>query len=393
MAEQSNGGGEKTEKPTQKKLDDARKKGDILQSRDLATALVMLAGAGWLAMAGPTLMDALRTMMASALRFGREDVTQFDPAVRGASLASGLLLPVGGIMLATILAAIAAPALLGSLGFRPGGFKPKPSKLNPASGLKRMFGMNSLIELGKSIAKVILMGAVGVWLIWGKLAELTVIGSGGLETALGQIGAIFITACLVMAGALLLIAGIDVPSQMFQRGKRLAMSKQDIKDEHKESEGSPELKGHIRRRQFESLSGGTRKAVAEASVVLMNPVHFAVALRYRPGVDLAPVVVARGCDAVAFAIRDLAESNKVPVLHYPDLTRAIYFTSRAGQVVDEQLFVAVATVLAFLFRVEKQMASASDRPNIDLPDEMRFDADGRRSGGAKGRPPGADRGA
>tara|TARA_B110001454_G_scaffold124328_1_gene115965 strand:- start:3908 stop:5050 length:1143 start_codon:yes stop_codon:yes gene_type:complete len=380
MAEQSNGGGERTEKPTAKKLADAAKEGDILQSRELATALVVMAGAGWLAMAGPMLMTAMEDMLTHALQFRREDVMDFSPGTRGVSLMSGLAFPVGGIMLATIIAAIAAPAMLGSLGFRTNAFMPKASKLSPAAGLKRMFGMNGLVELGKSIVKTLLLGSIGIWLIWSRLAEITTMGSGGIQAAAGEIGDVFITACLVMGGALMLIAGIDVPWQMFQRFKRLAMSKQDLRDEHKESEGSPELKGHIRRKQMEVLSGSTRKAVSEANVVLMNPTHFAVALRYRPGKDFAPVVVARGCDAIAFAIKDLAEANKVPVLQYPALTRAIYFTSRAGQVVDEALFVAVATILAFLYRVEHRMSAESDLPPIDVPDAMMFDADGKKQG-------------
>ncbi|MCH4150378.1 MAG: flagellar type III secretion system protein FlhB [Sphingobium sp.] len=379
MAQQSNGGGEKTEKPSAKKLADAAKEGDLLQSRDLATALVMIAGAGWLAMMGPMLMQAMREMLVRGLQFGREDVIDFHPAERGGALLSGLWVPVGGIMLATVIAAIAAPAMLGSLGFRTSAFMPKASKLNPANGFKRMFGMNGLVELCKSIAKVLLMGSVGVWLIWSKLADITTMGAGGLESALSEVGSLFVMACIVMAGVLMVIAGVDVPWQMFQRFKRLAMSKQDLKDEHKESEGSPELKGHIRRRQMAVLSGSVRKAVSEATVVLMNPTHFAVALRYQPGKDFAPIVVARGCDAIAFAIKDLAETSNVPVLQYPALARAIYFTSRAGQVVDEALYIAVATILAFLYRVEHRMSGMSELPDIDLPDTMKFDADGKKT--------------
>lgn len=380
MAEQSNGGGERTEKPTAKKLADAAKKGDILQSRDLATALVIIAGAGWLAMMGPMLMQAMREMLVQGLQFGREDVIDFHPGQRSGSLVSGLLLPVGGIMLATLIAAIAAPAMLGSLGFRSEAFMPKASKMNPMTGLKRMFGLNGLVELGKSIAKVLLMGSIGVWLIWSKLSQITTMGAGGLESAISEVGNLFVLACIVMGVALVLIAGVDVPWQMFQRFKRLAMSKQDLRDEHKETEGSPELKGHIRRRQMAVLSGSTRKAVSEATVVLMNPTHFAVALRYQLGRDFAPVVVARGADAIAFAIKDLAETNNVPVLQYPALARAIYFTSRAGQVVDEALYVAVATILAFLYRVENRMSGLSEMPPIDLPDHMQFDAEGKKKG-------------
>ena len=371
-------GGEKTEKPTPKKLQDAAKKGDILQSRELGTALVVMAGIGCLAVIGPSLIDALRDMLVEALRIRREDIVDFSPAKRGLDLLASIALPVAGVMLATFLAAIAAPALLGSLGFRPGAFAPKPEKLNPLSGLKRIFGMQGLIELLKSIAKVGLLGSIGVWLIWDRLTEITGLGKAGIAPAIADVGSIFIFTCLVMAGGLFLIAGIDVPAQIMQRAKRLGMTKQEVKDEHKESEGSPELKGHIRRRQFEVLSGSTRKAVAEASVIITNPTHFAVALRYRPGQDAAPVVVAKGCDAIAASIRELADTHGVTVLQYPELARAIYFTSRAGQIVNEGLYMAVATVLAFVFRVENKMAGEMDRPFITVPDDLRFDADGRK---------------
>ncbi|WP_370310007.1 flagellar type III secretion system protein FlhB [Sphingobium abikonense] len=371
-------GGEKTEKPTPKKLQDAAKKGDILQSRELGTAMVVMAGIGCLAVIGPSLIDALRDMLVEALRIRREDIVDFSPAKRGLDLLASIALPVAGVMLATFLAAIAAPALLGSLGFRPGAFAPKPEKLNPLSGLKRIFGMQGLIELMKSIAKVGLLGSIGVWLIWDRLSEITGLGKAGIAPAIADVGNIFIFTCLVMAGGLFLIAGIDVPAQIMQRAKRLGMTKQEVKDEHKESEGSPELKGHIRRRQFEVLSGSTRKAVAEASVIITNPTHFAVALRYKPGQDAAPVVVAKGCDAIAASIRDLADTHGVTVLQYPELARAIYFTSRAGQIVNEGLYMAVATVLAFVFRVENKMAGEMDRPFITVPDDLRFDADGRK---------------
>ena len=378
MSGNSNGGGEKTEKPTPKKLQDAAKKGDILQSKELATALVVMAGIGWIAITGPSVVDSLSEMLIEALRFRREDITDFAPAARGMSLLTGIALPVGGILLATTLAAIAGPAILGSLGFRPGAFAPKASKLNPAAGLKRMFGMQGLIELLKSIAKVGLLGSIGVWVIWDRLTAIIGLGKAGIAPAMSDLGNMFIMTCLIMAGGLFVIAGIDVPSQIMQRSKRLGMSKQDIKDEHKESEGSPELKGQIRRRQFEVLSGSARQAVAESSVVITNPTHFAVALRYKPGQDAAPVVVAKGCDAIAAAIRDLADQNGVTVLQYPDLARAIYFTSRPGHIVNEGLYMAVATVLAFVFRVENRMASEMDRPFINVPDDLRFDADGRK---------------
>ncbi len=241
-----------------------------------------------------------------------------------------------------------------------------------------MGGVHGLIELVKSIAKVGLLGAIGLWVVWDRVGEIVGLGRADLRAALSDLGSIFIFACLAMAGALFVIAGIDVPGQIMQRSKRLAMSKQEIKDEYKEQEGSAEVKGQQRRRMAEMLNSSARAAITDASVVIMNPTHFAVALRYKPGEDNAPIVVARGRDDLAIAIRDLANENGVSVLQYPELARAIYFTSRVGRIVDEGLYMAVATVLAFVFRVENRMASEMDRPFIVVPDDLKFDADGQK---------------
>jgi len=378
MAEGSSSG-EKTEKPTQKRLRDAEKKGDVLQSKELGTALVVMAGTVWIALAGPAIMEAMANMLIEGLRLDQNDVLNFAPEKRAYELLGLVLLPIGGIMAATLIAAIAAPAMLGSLGFRASAFAPKPEKLNPLNGLKRMFGMQGLIELFKSLAKVVLLGAIGFWIIWDRLEAIVQMGQSGIRPALVELGSLFVVACLVMAGALFIIAGIDIPAQMFQRSKRLNMSKQDLKDEHKETEGSPELKGHIRRRQYELLSRSARSAIGEASVVITNPTHFSVALRYRLGEDSVPVVVARGRGDTALAIRELANEKGVPLMQYPELARAIYYTSQAGQAINEQLYMAVATVLAFVFRIENRMASEMDRPHITVPDDLRFDADGRKT--------------
>jgi flagellar biosynthetic protein FlhB len=370
-------GGEKTEKPTAKRLQDATKKGDILQSRELSTALVVMAGIAWLAVTGPDLVAAIKQMLTEGLRFDSGDITGFAPERRAAHLLSTVALPLAGVLMVTLAAAIAAPAMLGSLGFRTQAFQPKPEKLNPLSGLKRIFGPQGLIELVKSLAKILLIGSIGFYLLWERMGAIRNMGKAGIEPAISDLGSMFILVALALAGSLFLVAGIDVPAQIMQRAKRLSMTKQEIKDEHKESEGSPEAKGAIRRRQYETLNGSVRKAVEEASVVLTNPTHFAVALRYHPGRDLAPVVLAKGVDDIAAAMRALAGDKSVPILQYPELTRAIYFTSRAGQEIDERLFMAVATVLAFVFRIENRMASEMDRPHIDLPGDMRFDADGK----------------
>lgn len=371
---------EKTEAPTQKRRTDAVEKGDVLQSRELGTALVVLAGAAWIALAGPWMMGALENMLARSLSFDSDAVEDFDPTSAVIDMLGTIALPLLSLFAITIVAAIGTPALLGSLGFRWSAIAFKGDKLNPLTGLQRIFGMQGIIELLKSIAKVVLLGAVGFWLLRDRAEDLMTLGRQDIGPALAELGGIFVMAVLVMALALAVIAGMDIPAQIFQRSGRLRMTKQEIKDEHKQTEGSPELKAAIRRKQHETLRGSARTAVAEASVVLTNPTHFAVALRYRPGMDAAPIVVARGRGATAEAIRDLAKESKVPVLSYPQLTRALYYTARSGQMIREDLYIAVATILAFVFNLDAALAEGVNPPKIEVPPGARFDENGQAAG-------------
>ncbi|SFS12984.1 EscU/YscU/HrcU family type III secretion system export apparatus switch protein [Sphingomonas jatrophae] len=369
---------DKTEAPTPKKRADAAKQGDVLQSRDLATALVIVGGAAWLALAGPWMLGALKDMLASALSFDAGAVEGFDPGRAVVRLLLVVALPLAALLGITLIAAVAAPALLGSLGFRTDALGFKPNKMNPMAGLSRMFGKQGLAELVKSLAKVGVLGAVGVWLLMGRAREIVHMGTRDAAGALAEVGSVFVLAILVMAVALAAIAMIDVPTQIFQRMSRLRMTKEEVKEEHKQSEGSPELKAQIRRRQHETLRASARGAIAEATVVLANPTHFAVALRYRPGQDAAPMVVARGRGDTALAIRALADEHAVPVLRYPQLARALYFTARTGQTVREDLYLAVATVLAFVFNLDRSLDAESRQPDVTVPPDARFDEDGRR---------------
>lgn len=367
---------EKTEAPTEKRKQDAIKEGDILQSRELGTALVVLAGAAWIALAGPWMMHVLMDMLRRGLTFDAGAIERFNPVSAAADRLLEVATPLVVLFGLTLVAAIGTPALLGSLGFRWSAIGFKGNKLNPLNGLKRMFGMQGLMELGKSIAKVLVLGAVGIWVIMSRSDRLTGLGQQDIVAALSELGDIFVVSVLVMSVALAVIAGIDVPAQIFQRSGRLRMTKQEVKDEAKQTEGSPELKAAIRRKQHEVLQGSARTAIAEATVVLTNPTHFAVALRYRPGFDAAPIVVARGRGATAQAIRELAEENMVPMLRYPELARAIYYTTRAGHMIREDLYIAVATVLAFVFNIETALADGITQPEIVVPDEARFDENG-----------------
>lgn len=367
---------QKTEAPTPKRRREAAENGDVLQSRELGTALVILVGAAWIALAGPMLMSSLQNMLTGGLSFSQADVSDFDPGQAILRLLGAVALPVLILFALTMVAAVAAPAVLGSLGFRTSAFAFKGNKLNPLSGFKRMFGLQGLIELVKSIAKVALLGGVGAWLIFSQTRNIVGLSAQDINPALANVGHVFTVTILVMAGLLALIALIDVPAQLFQRMRRLRMTKQEIKDEHKQTEGSPELKGALRRRQLETARNSARKAMAEATMVLTNPTHFAVALRYRPEIDAAPVVVAKGRGATAEAIRELAGEHDVPMLSYPQLTRALYYTSRPGQIIREDLYMAVATILAFVFNLEQALASGQQQPDIEVPTAMRFDTSG-----------------
>ena len=368
---------QKTEAPTPKRRRDAAERGDVLQSRELGTALSLFAGAAWIVLAGPWMIGACEKVLEHGLTFGAEDIANFNPSRAVLNLVAMVVLPLASLFALTAAAAIGTPAMLGSLGFRWSAIGFKPGKLNPLTGIKRVFGMQGLVEFGKAFAKVLLLGGIAYWTLRGRWAEIMGLGRQDIVAALGDIGNIFRFAVLVMAVALGGIAAIDLPVQMIRRNARLRMTKQEIKDEHKEAEGSPEMKGHIKGRQRAMLSASARKAVKEATVILTNPTHFAGALRYRPGFDAAPIVLAKGVDETAQAIRELADANAVPMLSYPQLTRAIYYTSRPGEIIREDLYIAVATVLAFVFNLDRAMAEGVSQPVVDVPPAARFDANGK----------------
>ena len=369
---------QKTEQPTAKKLADSAREGDVLISRELATALMMLAAAGWIVAAGGWFVQSAGDLVRRGLTLTAADVSDFAPAEALMRNGVEILLPLASLFALAIGAAIAGPAMLGSMGWRGKALHFKGNRINPLSGLKRMFGMQGATELGKAIAKVLLLGTIGYWLVASSLPAIMTMARVDLIAAIGLAGKAIGHAMLTLAGGLVVIALIDVPVQWFQRNKRLMMSKQEIKEEMRQSDGAPELKQAQRQRAHEILSGSARKAVSEASVVLNNPTHFSVALRYRPGTDAAPVVVARGRGDVALSIRELARTANVPMLEYPQLTRAIYFTARAGRVIPEELFIAVATVLAFVFQLERAAADGLAQPAVDIPPSHRFDPEGRR---------------
>ena len=367
--------GEKTFAPTDKRRQDAAKKGDVLRSRELATAVAMLIGATWLKFAGPWLLDGMSETITIGLVWDRAALESCDPGSIMAHLLLLFLPPV--LILGT---AVLTGSVVSQLGFQDGrwvgeNIAPKASRINPLNGLKRMFGPNGLIEIGKGLAKVLLLGAIA-W-VWanGRLETLAGLGRGDISGQLAYGWDAIITLMFALSAGLVVIALIDVPVQWMRRMKRLKMSLQEMRDEQKDSDGSPEKKAAIRDRQRKIAMGGVAKAMREAQFVITNPTHFAVAMTYDPQKAPAPIVLAKGRGEKALAMRELAAELELPVLEFPALARSVYFTTREQQMIREELYAAVASVLAFVFSLKRGTRRA--RPDIDVPVTLRFDAEGR----------------
>ncbi len=368
-----------TEAPTRKRRQDASEEGDVLISRELATALVMLAGVAWLALAGQWLVRATGDMLRTGLSFDRGGIEGFNPISAFLPLLGPILLPLALLLAASVAAAIAGPALLGSLGWRSKAMAFRGSRISPLAGIKRIFGTQGLLELAKALGKAAILGAIGWWFVRRELDKLLGLASTDVTSATVQLGYSLLSLLIALLAGMVVIALADVPAQMFQRTRRLRMTREQLREELKQSEGSPELKAAQRARQQAILSHSARKAMADATVLLNNPAHFSVALRYRPGLDAAPLVMARGRDQVALAMRELASEREVPMLDYPQLTRALYFSTRAGQPIPEDLYQAVAIILAFVFRLDRELGQRK-QPEVEVPVERRFDAEGRLEG-------------
>jgi flagellar biosynthetic protein FlhB len=369
-------GGERTEAATPKHKKAARKRGQLPDIRELSSVGVMLAGAGWLALMGECLWSGAANQMRSGLTL-QGSHGSFDPASAIWPMLTIIAVPMGTLFAMIILAAIASRMIGGGLSMNWEAIAPKVSKIDPAAGLKRLFGARGLIEFGKSLAKLFFLGGAFIWAVRGSPGFVTMSGVEPMSVAMVGI-ALLNRTVFAIAVALALIAALDAPIQIAMHNAKLRMTKQQVRDEHRESEHAPEVRQQIHAKRAALLDQSARKAVKEATVILVNPTSFAVALRYEPGTDAAPVVVARARAEAAAALRELAQVEGVPILTYPALTRAIYFTSRSGQVIDEKLYRAVATVLAFVLGLNAEIARRA-QPEIEMPDGLHYGPDGRVS--------------
>ena len=368
---------EKTEQPTPKRLKESRDKGQVARSRDLNTMTVLIAAAGGFFLLGDGLIQGLLDIMRDQFQLGRNTVFDTNAlmlALRQA-ITDGLiaLLPFIALML---VASLAAPLALGGWAFSAKAFAFKTEKLNPVEGMKRIFSARGLMEMFKALGKFAVIAAVLVVLLWKEANDFIRLGDVSIERGLGDIGYLLIWSFLILSSALIVIAAIDVPFQLWEHIKQLRMTRQEIKDEHKETDGSPEVRGRIRGLQREIAQRRMMAEVPKADVIVTNPTHFAVALRYDQDTMNAPVVVASGVDLMATQIRYIAHEHNVPILSAPSLARALYFSTEINHPIPAGLYLAVAQVLAYIFQLRTK-PRRYDEPlvmdDLPIPDDLRKD--------------------
>lgn len=377
MAEES--GQDKTEEPTAQRLSKAREEGQIARSQELAPAAMMVIATLFFTMMGQYLFNSMGSLFKSQLQFDRKitDKAELLPAIFGSAIVDGFVIVLPLIAIMAVIAALST-TLSGGLIFAPKLALPKFSKLNPMTGLKRMFGTDALIQLGKAVAKFLVVAAILLVSVMNNLNDLTNISQMDLGQAVRVAGTIIVDSCFWLSLGLVLVALVDVPLQRHQLNKKLKMTKQEVKDEMKNSEGNPEVKGQIRRRQREILNNKMMTKVKDADVVITNPTHFAVALSYDPNGEGAPILVAKGDDGLAARIREEATKHGVYLFEAPLLARALYFTTKLDHPIPEALYHAVAQVIAFVFSLNQSYGRGQEviKPDPKIPDEMKFDANG-----------------
>jgi flagellar biosynthetic protein FlhB len=371
---------EKTEEPTSRRLQKAREEGQVARSQELPAAAVTIAALAMILITGNMLISKLAEAFSSGFNFDRKLVHSSNllPAIFAQELLDSFLL-IAPLLLLTAAVAIASSGATGGFLFELGSVAPKFSKLNPMNGIKRMFGIKAAVELGKALLKFTLVSGVVAWVLVDNVGTLNKIGRMALEPRLSTAGDLLTRSALIMACALAVIALIDVPFQRWQFNKQMRMTKQEIKDEMKDMEGRPEIKAQIRRRQREMSNARMMDSVKNADVVITNPEHFAVALAYDPNGDSAPILLAKGADAVAARIREEAKKHGVEIFQAAPLARALYFTTEVNHQVPEDLYYAVAQVIAYVFNLASIRPGTApvQRPQTTVPPNMQFDADGR----------------
>jgi flagellar biosynthetic protein FlhB len=362
MAENENGQ-DRTELPTQKRLDEARKSGQVPRSRELTTAAVVLAAGIGMRYSGAAMATGFATMMKSGLTLTREQALDENLLLPNlVALGWQGLLVTGPIFGLTLAAALLSPLAIGGWNMSFTALVPNFDRLNPVTGLQRLFSVRGLSELVKAYAKFLLIGLIAVVFLRAKTPELLSLGNEPLNVAMAQAVNLTGSALVALSASLAIIAGIDVPLTLRQYTNQLRMSRQEVRQEHRESDGSPEVKGRIRRLQQELARRRMLQEIPKADVVITNPTHYSVALRYDEKRMRAPIVVAKGVDEVAANIRKIAVEHKVPVFEAPPLARVLFRDVDLNAEVPASLYVAVAQVLTYVLQLRHPSPSGAARP-------------------------------
>lgn len=375
MAENDTPQSDKTERPSPKRLQDARRRGQLPRSRELSMTLVMLTAAGVFLAASGHIGAGMQRLTASGLSWPHAASLEPAalPAALGESIAAVLQL-LSPLFAAALVAALAGGAALGGLRVSFEALAPKLERLSPVAGLKRIIGWSGIAELAKALAKFLLVAGAAVLLLSWLAADVLGLGRLHVDAGVAHALRILLWSLAALSSVLILIAGADVPFQLWQHTRRLRMTKQEVKDEHKETEGRPEVRAKIRALQQAVAQRRMMQDVPQADFVAVNPTHYAVALRYDAATMKAPRIVARGADLVALQIRAVAVANRVPLYEHPPLAQALYHTGRIGQEVAPALYVAVAQVLTYVYQLRGRAAvpggGRPSRPSIAIDDAL-----------------------
>jgi flagellar biosynthetic protein FlhB len=354
---------ERTERPTARRLEKAREEGHVPRSAELSAAAVLLVSGCGLRFLGGSIGATLFDIMKSGLSVSPAQAVDPSLALSAASAemlrAFTVCAPVLGL---TLIAALVAPLALGGWNLSFGALAPNFTRLDPIAGFGRFFSAQGAVELGKAFGKFLVVGIVAVTVLHKEMPQLLALGNAPLPVGIAQSAHLASDALLAVSGGLALIAAIDVPWQLHQYSQKLSMSREEIRQEMKESEGAPEIRGRIRRAQRELARRRMMQEVPKADVVVVNPTHFAVALRYDERRMRAPLVVAKGADLVAARIREIATEHAVPIFEAPPLARALHHSVEIGGEIPATLYVAVAQVLTYIYQLKAARTSGARPP-------------------------------
>jgi len=372
VAENDTDRNDRTEAPTQKRLDDARRDGQIPRSRELTAAAVMVSAGALLLLSGRLLGGRLGNMMRDGLSLTRGQVFDDGALVQTfGHLSTTALWAIAPVLGMTLVVAMAAPLALGGWAFSGKAITPDFSRLSPVKGFGRMVSARAWMELGKALGKFAIVGSAGALVLWFNTDRLLGLGSEPIQIAIVHAMSIAGQALIALTAAMVVIAAIDVPFQLWQYHKDMRMTREEVKREIKEAEGSPEVKGRIRALQREMAERRMMDDVPKADVIVVNPTHYAVALRYDEKTMRAPQVVAKGVDLMALRIREVASEHKVPIFEAPPLARALHRSVEIGDEIPTGLYVAVARVLTYIFQLRAALRDHAPKPvppQIEMPD-------------------------